>query len=110
MKHFMTIILEENLSMGNLLVVLQIKAEIFLFQRKKKKKSELDIISSNIQKSSQNLNQPDIFYAGLFNQLIGNYKNKSTCRILNISQHFEGTNDKNNIKSFRLHTSDNISN
>ena len=82
--------------------------------KKKKKKSELDIISSNIQKSSQNLNQPDIFYAGLFNQLIGNYKNKSTCRILNISHNFEGTNEKNkdqtNIKSFRLHTSDNISN
>lgn len=38
--------------------------------RKKKKKNELDIISLNIQKSSQNLNQPDIFYAGLFSQLL----------------------------------------
>ena len=34
------------------------------------KKNELDIISLNIQKSSQNLNQPDIFYAGLFSQLL----------------------------------------
>ena len=85
------------------------------FSKKKKKKSELDIISSNIQKSSQNLNQPDIFYAGLFNQLIGNYKNKSACRISNISHNYEVINEKNNkdqsnIKSFRLHTSDNISN
>ena len=82
--------------------------------KKKKKKSELEIISSNIQKSSQNLNQPEVFYAGLFNQLIGNYKNKSTYRILDISHNYEA-NEKNskaqaNIKSFRLHTSDNISN
>ena len=38
--------------------------------RKKHKLKELDIISTNIQKSSQNLNQPDAFYAGLFNNLI----------------------------------------
>ena len=38
--------------------------------KKKKKKNELDIIQLNIQKSSQNLNQPEIFYAGLFSQLI----------------------------------------
>ena len=38
--------------------------------KKKKKKNELDIITLNIQKSSQNLNQPDIFYAGLFSQLL----------------------------------------
>ena len=38
--------------------------------KKKKKKKELDIISVNIQKSSQNLNQPDVFYAGLFSKLI----------------------------------------
>ena len=38
--------------------------------KKKKKEKELDIIFINIQKSSQNLNQPDIFYAGLFSKLI----------------------------------------
>ena len=30
----------------------------------------MEIISTNIQKSSQNLNHPEIFYAGLFNNLI----------------------------------------
>ena len=30
----------------------------------------MEIISSNIQKSSQNLNHPELFYAGLFNNLI----------------------------------------
>ena len=38
--------------------------------RKKQQLKELDIISSNIEKSSQNLNQPDLFYAGLFNDLM----------------------------------------
>ena len=38
--------------------------------KKKKKNLELRIISDNLKKSSQNLNQPDIFYAGLFTQLI----------------------------------------
>ena len=38
--------------------------------KKKKKKKDLDIISINLKKSSQNLNQPDIFYAGLFSELI----------------------------------------
>ena len=38
--------------------------------KKKKKLKELDIISFNIQKTSQNLNQPSEFYAGLFNNLI----------------------------------------
>ena len=38
--------------------------------KKKKKLNELDIISSNIFNTSLNLNQPDTFYAGLFNQLI----------------------------------------
>ena len=30
----------------------------------------MDIITSNIQKTSQNLNQPSEFYAGLFSNLI----------------------------------------
>ena len=38
--------------------------------KKKKKNLELRIISDNLKQSSQNLNQPDIFYAGLFTQLI----------------------------------------
>ena len=38
--------------------------------KKKKKKKDLDIISLNLKKTSQNLNQPDIFYAGLFSELI----------------------------------------
>ena len=43
------------------------------FYRRKKKLKDLDIISSNIQKTSQNLNQPEVFYAGLFNNLIKDY-------------------------------------
>ena len=38
--------------------------------KKRKKTNELDIITSNIQRTAQNLNQPDLFYAGLFNNLI----------------------------------------
>ena len=38
--------------------------------KKKKKLKELDIISSNILKSSQNLNNPQAFYAGLFSQIM----------------------------------------
>ena len=38
--------------------------------KKKKKQNELEIISFNLKKSSQNLNQPDVFYAGLFSHLI----------------------------------------
>ena len=38
--------------------------------KKKKRNSALDIINMNIMKSSENLNQPEVFYAGLFNQLI----------------------------------------
>ena len=40
--------------------------------KKKRKIKEMEIISSNIQKTSQNLNQPELFYAGLFNNLITN--------------------------------------
>ena len=40
------------------------------YDKKKRKIREMEIISSNIQKSSQNLNQPELFYAGLFNNLI----------------------------------------
>ena len=38
--------------------------------KKKKRIREMEIISSNIEKSSQNLNHPELFYAGLFNNLI----------------------------------------
>jgi hypothetical protein len=38
--------------------------------KKKKKLKELDIISSNILKSTQNLNNPQAFYAGLFSQIM----------------------------------------
>ena len=38
--------------------------------KKKKKHKDLEIISINLKKSTQNLNQPDVFYAGLFRQLI----------------------------------------
>ena len=38
--------------------------------KKRKKNNELDIIQNNIKQSSQNLYQPDVFYAGLFSQLI----------------------------------------
>ena len=38
--------------------------------KRKKKEKEMDIISLNIEQSSQNLNQPDLFYADLFSQLI----------------------------------------
>ena len=63
--------------------------------KKKKKQKEIDIISFNIRKSSQNLNQPDIFYAGLFNELMVNYRNKSSCKITNIIKNNEEKKDKN---------------
>ena len=52
--------------------------------KKKKKRNEMDIISLNIKKSSQNLNQPDLFYADLFNHLIfkKNHKFHSSSKIL----------------------------
>ena len=58
--------------------------------KKKKKKNELDIISLNIQKGSQNLNQPDVFYAGLFSQLM-----------------FKGSNYGNDSKNFKYKSSNN---
>ena len=45
--------------------------------KKNKKRKEMDIISFNIQKSSQNLNEPEVFYADLFSQLIIKDKGKS---------------------------------
>ena len=44
--------------------------------KKKKKQKEMDIISLNIKRSSQNLYQPDIFYADLFSHLI--FRKKSS--------------------------------
>ena len=61
--------------------------------KKKKKQKELDIISVNIQKGSQILNQPDIFYAGLFSELI----NKSTTNI-NANKSKNKDNNKDIIK------------
>ena len=59
--------------------------------RKRKKLKELEIITSNIQQTSQNLNQPEVFYAGLFNNLIKDYpKIKETPTYFNI---------KNNINN-----------
>ena len=46
-------------------------------KKKKKNNNDLDLIALNIQKSSQNLNQPDLFYAGLFSQLIFNGNNNN---------------------------------
>ena len=50
--------------------------------KRRKNKKEMEIISLNIKKSSQNLNQPDLFYADLFSHLIRkdnqkNLKNKN---------------------------------
>ena len=50
--------------------------------KKSKKKRDMDIISLNIQKSSQNLNEPDVFYADLFSQLIIKNKGKNKIRSL----------------------------
>ena len=48
--------------------------------KRKKNQKEMDIIALNIQKSSQNLNQPDLFYADLFSHLIkkDNQKNQKS--------------------------------
>jgi len=64
--------------------------------RKKKKNNELDIIQFNIQKSSQNLNQPDAFYAGLFSQLIfkgSSFENSNINNKIN--------NNNNNINNYK---------
>ena len=52
--------------------------------KKKKKQKEMDIISLNIEKSTQNLNQPDLFYADLFSNLIfrKSHKFHSSSKIL----------------------------
>ena len=69
--------------------------------KKRHKLKELDIISTNIQKSSQNLNNPDLFYAGLFNNLINkDYpKLKETHKIFNHKDNnFYLEEDNNEIK------------
>lgn len=58
--------IKENISIIKAAKTLDTKSTI----KKKKKNLELKIISDNLKQSSQNLNQPDIFYAGLFTQLI----------------------------------------
>jgi len=63
--------------------------------KKKKKNKELDIIQLNIQKSSQNLNQPDVFYAGLFSQLI--FKGSS-----NENSHLNYNDNNNNNSNNKL--------
>ena len=78
------------------------KKTLGLNTKKKKKKNELDIITLNIQKSSQNLNQPDIFYAGLFSQLL--FKGTSN---ENLKQNIE--NNKNNEKEPSIKLDDNNS-
>ena len=55
--------------------------------KKKKKLRELDIISSNILKSSQNLNNPQAFYAGLFNQIM--FKNYTKLNPSNIQSNID---------------------
>ena len=68
--------------------------------KKKQKLKELDIISTNIQKSSQNLNQPDLFYAGLFNNLINKdyLQLKETHKIFNTKDTNFYIEDNNEIK------------
>ena len=64
--------------------------------KRKKKNNELDIIQFNIQKSSQNLNQPDAFYAGLFSQLIfkgSSFENSNINNKIN--------NNNNNINNYK---------
>jgi len=59
--------------------------------KKRKRNTELDLIQFNIRKSSQNLNQPDAFYAGLFSQLIikSSYENS----------HINNNDNNNNISN-----------
>ena len=71
--------------------------------KKKKKKKELDIIQFNIQKSSQNLNQPDAFYAGLFSQLI--FKGSS---YENSHIYYNDNNNKNNKNSNNYNNKSNL--
>jgi hypothetical protein len=76
--------------------------------RKRKKNNELDIIQLNIQKSSQNLNQPDVFYAGLFSQLIikgSSYENTH----LNDNNNNNISNNYNNNSNINLKLNDDSS-
>ena len=66
--------------------------------RKKKKNNELDIIQLNIQKSSQNLNQPDVFYAGLFSQLIFKGSSYENTHLNDNSNNYNNNNSNINLK------------
>ena len=42
--------------------------------KKSRKKKEMDMISKNIRQSRQTLNNPEVFYTGLFNNIIEKHK------------------------------------
>ena len=74
------IILEENQEASNNVSqasIVEKKTFDINDNKKSKKRKEIDIISLNIQKSSQNLNEPEVFYADLFSQLIIKDKGKN---------------------------------
>ena len=77
-----SIILEENQENSNNISQTSVENKTIDINdnKKSKKRKEMDIISLNIQKSSQNLNEPELFYADLFSQLIIKDKGKSKLR------------------------------
>jgi len=85
------------------------KKNNFSPNKRKKKLKELDIISSNILKSSQNLNNPQAFYAGLFSQIMFKNYTKLNPSIIksNIDEDKKVDQSKNEPKNnFSFHSSE----
>ena len=49
--------------------------------RKTKEKKEMFMISNNIKRTTQNLNNPELFYTGLFNNILEKQKQKNNLAI-----------------------------
>ena len=65
--------------------------------KKTKKNKEIDMISNNIKRNTQNLKNPELFYTGLFNNIIEKQKKKNVTSQLVVKM--KKKNKKDNIRS-----------